>query len=217
VHIWRLKISNNLSRKYQLRDLLNDDELQRAGKYHQQKDTDRFIISRAAQRIILSRYQNVAPKHLQFYLSDNKKPYLVSNQGGNLHYNLSHSVDCILLAVADTPVGIDVEFIDHNFPYNDILAENFSEDEIAYVRESGLADSFFTLWTRKEAILKATGQGLGEHMRLMPALNGEFELDSTLTGFDKNWELNSFEILPGYVGAVAVCGSGHQYHFFDFV
>jgi 4'-phosphopantetheinyl transferase len=217
VHIWRLRISENLYRKNQLQTLLDEQELHRAGKYYHQKDRDRFVISRGVQRIILSRYQNALPKSLDFVLGDNKKPYLINNHGAHLHYNLSHSVDCILLAVANTPVGIDVEFIEENFPYNDILTDNFSQNEIAYISEGRSPERFFTLWTRKEALLKATGQGLGDHLQLTPALDGEYELDSLLTGFERDWQLNSFAAYPEYISAVAVCGTDCHYQFFDFV
>nr|WP_067057733.1 4'-phosphopantetheinyl transferase superfamily protein [Mucilaginibacter sp. L294] len=213
VHVWRINIRQNLKQLEQFETLLTPEETLRAGKYKQQKDTYRFIVSRGAQRFILGRYLNTPPAQLQFTLGDNKKPYLVSNNGAILHYNLSHSGDWIVLAIAQLPVGADVEFVDPVFPFQDILEENFSKEEVDYIGTS--PERFFTLWTRKEAILKATGQGLGDHLKITPSLNGEHVLDSSLIGTDKNWLLHSFNIAPGYISTVVCEGAGQQLKFFD--
>jgi 4'-phosphopantetheinyl transferase len=213
VHIWRINISKNLQLLNGLTQLLNPAELLRAGKYKQQKDNQRFIVSRAAQRIILGRYLQTPAIALEFILGDNKKPYLVSNSGEVLHYNLSHSGNWIVLAVAQSAVGADVEFVDPAFPFQDILEDNFSAEEGDYIGTS--TERFFTLWTRKEATLKATGQGLGDHLKITPALNGEHELDALLTGADKNWLLNSFALHDGYISTVVVEDAGQELIFFD--
>jgi 4'-phosphopantetheinyl transferase len=215
VHIWRINIRQNLSSLNQFKALLNPAELARAGKYLQQKDHDRFIVSRGAQRIILGWYLHTPAQQLQFVLGDNKKPYLVSKDGYPLHYNLSHSGDWIVLAIATSQVGTDVEFIDEAFKFQEILPDNFSKEEAAYINQEDSTERFFTLWTRKEAILKATGQGLGEHLQITPALNGEHPLHHTLTGADENWILNSFSIQPGYISSVVVEDAGQSFKFFD--
>jgi 4'-phosphopantetheinyl transferase len=213
VHIWRINISQNIKRLEQFEALLTAEETLRAGKYRQQKDTYRFIVSRGAQRIILGRYLNTPPAQLQFVLGDNKKPYLIGDSGEILHYNLSHSGDWIVLAIAKLPVGADVELVDPVFPFHDILEDNFSRAEADYISAS--PERFFTLWTRKEAILKATGQGLGDHLKITPALDGEHSLDTSLTGADKNWQLNSFNISPDYISTVVCEDAGQGLKFFD--
>ncbi|QHS56283.1 4'-phosphopantetheinyl transferase superfamily protein [Mucilaginibacter sp. 14171R-50] len=214
VHIWRISISKAQKRIEEFKALLNTDESLRAGRYKQQKDTYRFIISRGVQRILLGSYLNRPPAGLQFVLGENKKPHLVSREGNIIHYNLSHSGDWILMAVATLPVGADVEYVDDAFPYHDILPDNFSPDEIAYIGQGNPA-RFFTLWTRKEAILKATGQGLGEHLAVTPSLNGEYPLPKGLSGADENWQLNTFPVHDNYTGSVAVANAGQSYSFFD--
>ncbi|MCQ6959020.1 4'-phosphopantetheinyl transferase family protein [Mucilaginibacter aquariorum] len=215
VHIWRINIRQNLSLLNQFKALFNVAELVRAGKYLQRKDHDRFIVSRGAQRIILGRYLSTPPEQLEFVLGDNKKPHLFGKDGNSLHYNLSHSGDWIVLAVASSQVGTDIEFIDDAFKFQDILLDNFSKEEAAYINQENSTERFFTLWTRKEAILKATGQGLGEHLQITPVLNGDHPLHSTLTGADKNWVSNSFNIQHGYIGSVAVDDAGQSFKFFD--
>lgn len=213
VHVFRISISRNINRLKQFEALLTTDEKLRAGKYRQQKDTYRFIVSRGAQRIILGKYTKQPPAGLQFVLGYNKKPYLVSNDGSVIHYNPSHSGDWIVLAIATSAVGADVEQIDHTFPFDDILTDNFSVEEIRYISTS--AEKFFTLWTRKEAYLKATGQGLGDHLPVTPALDGEHQLDRMLTGSDNKWQLNSFMLADGYTATVVVEEDGNQLLFFE--
>jgi 4'-phosphopantetheinyl transferase len=215
VHIWRINIRRNLHLLNRFKAPLDPGEIVRAGKYLQQKDQRRFIISRGAQRIILSRYLNKPPAELEFILGDNKKPHVVNTGGNIIHYNLSHSGDWILLAIATSAVGADVEFVDEAFPFTDILPANFSNDEVAYITQNHSAERFFTLWTRKEAILKATGQGLGEYLQITPALDGEHVLPQSIAGGDKNWELKSFNVQPNYAGCVVVEDAGQSFKFFD--
>jgi 4'-phosphopantetheinyl transferase len=213
VHVWRICISQNLKRLERFEALLNSEETMRAGRYKQQKDTYRFIVSRGAQRIILGRYLDTPPDELQFILGDNKKPHLLNKQGEVLHYNLSHSGDWIVLGIATLPVGADVEFIDEAFPFQDILEDNFSRAEADYIGKS--PERFFKLWTRKEAILKATGQGLGDHLKITPALDGEHSLSNLLLGNDKGWQLNSFALYYQYMATVVVEDAGQAFKFFD--
>ena len=213
VHVWRISISQNLKRLEQFKALLTPDETLRAGRYKQQKDTRRFILSRGAQRIVLARYLKTQPAELEFVLGDNKKPYLLNKQGAALHYNLSHSGDWIVLAIATVPVGADVELINGSFSFEDILEDNFSRAEAEYTGK--LPHRFFTLWTRKEAILKATGQGLGDHLKVTPALDGEHSLSASLTGAGKNWLLNSFSVAEGYMGTVVCQDSGQDFRFYN--
>lgn len=213
VHVWRIDIGQNLQSLKKLTQLLNPAESLRAGKYKQQKDNQRFIVSRAAQRIILGRYLQTPPAELEFILGDNKKPYLLGNDGDVLHYNLSHSGNWIVLAVAQSPLGADVEFVDPAFPFQDILEDNFSREEVDYIGTS--TERFFALWTRKEAFLKATGQGLGDHLKITPALDGEHALNASLTGADKNWQLNSFALHDGYISTVVFEDAGQELMFFD--
>ena len=213
VHVWRISISQHIKLLSHFETLLSPDEIRRAGKYKQQKDTHRFIVSRAAQRIILGCYINMSPAQLQFVLGDNKKPYLLNQKGKVLHYNLSHAADWIMLAVAVLPVGSDVEFIDKLFPFTDIIEDNFSKAEADYIGTSH--ERFFAIWTRKEAILKATGQGLGDHLKVTPALDGAHSLSPILTGANKDWQLNSFHIDKDYAGTVVVENTGQGIEFYN--
>lgn len=206
IHFWRINIPANLYRLDELKQLLNPDEVIRGDKYHQLKDRQRFMVSRSLQRIILGKYLDQQPEQLKFILGDNKKPYLPAGDGVELHYNVSHSGDWIALAVSRSAVGADAEFVDADFPFDDILPEHFDVDEIAFINSSDKINRFYMLWTRKEAFLKATGQGLGEHLIYTPSLDGKHGLKSNLSGTNKDWNQQSFLIAKDYMTSVAAAG-----------
>lgn len=215
VHVYRIHIGSNLHWLPAFAATLTPSETERGNKYHQLKDRQRFVISRGAQRNILGRYLNQPAHALQFVLGDNKKPYLPAEGSAGLQYNITHAAEWILLAVSRTPVGADVEHIDTAFPFADILPEHFSQEEVEFINSKDQHDRFFTLWTRKEALLKATGQGLGEHLKSTPSLDGAHELPYILLSAEKDWQINSFNLIDDYKASIAAGSEIHQLHFFD--
>ncbi|MBL4676824.1 MAG: 4'-phosphopantetheinyl transferase superfamily protein [Mucilaginibacter sp.] len=206
VHVWRVNITANLKRLGAFQKLLKSNEMLRGDRYMQLKDRQRFVISRAMQRIILGRYLNANPEELTFELGNNKKPYLPTGNGTELQYNISHAGDWILLAVSQAVVGADVEYVDPNLPFDDILPGNFTEKETEFVKATDATNRFYQLRTRKEAFLKATGQGLGDHLRDTPSLDGEHNLKASLHGADKDWDQQSFLVAEDYLASVTAAG-----------
>ena len=199
--IWQIKIVPDLNRIENLSALLNQDELARANRYHYEKDRKRFVTSRGALRLLLSRYLKKEPADIEFAVSHNKKPFL-KQPLTSLHYNTSHSENYVLIAIANSEVGIDVEKIDTSFGWEEILHSSFSKDEISWVEQSKTPkDSFYLLWTRKEALAKATGKGLQDDLSIFPSLEGIHNLYSN--EFSCSWKVNSFKIDNSNVGSVA--------------
>jgi len=180
--------------------LLADTELARANRYRFDDDRRRSIIARAATRRLLGRYLDADPRALVIVEEEHGKPVLLDRR---IEFNASHSGDLVALAFAkDTPVGIDVE---RRRRLHDCLALSrryFSAEENDIVRSAGDAeDAFFVIWTAKEAIVKASGKGIGasdlhgftvpfRDRRLLPVIDG--------------WCVASIDPpLEGYYGAVA--------------
>lgn len=203
IDVWKISAGLNATQIENFKPMLSGDEIDRAGKFYRQQDRDRFITSRAALRIILGKYLNLLPETIQFAPGLNKKPYIKNSTRHNLQYNLSHSGDTILLAVADTVLGADVEFVNHNFGYREVLADNFSAEEVNYISEADSIHRFFKLWTRKEAITKATAQGLDCDLRLLPGLDGTTTVADGIIASDQAWLINSFDLSSQYVASVA--------------
>jgi 4'-phosphopantetheinyl transferase len=165
VHVWRISLDQGRIVSRTLWPLLMPDERQRAGRYHFEKDRRRFIIARGALRRILGRYLNLPPERIEFSYSRYGKPALGhAAQAGDIRFNVSHSHDLALCAVAyGREVGLDVEFIREELAELSIAESYFSPAEVATLRALSPElhkIAFFNCWTRKEAYVKACGEGL---------------------------------------------------------
>ena len=132
----------------------------------------------------------------------NKKPYLSSHSA--IHFNISHAGSYAILAIADCAVGVDVEHVRADFSFREILPYLFSPAEVASVRQSpDEAQAFYTLWTRKEALVKATGKGVDDDFAHVPATDGRHPTNPAALGNTGSWQVCSFAVAGGYPGAVA--------------
>ena len=112
-------------------------------------------------RKLLAGYSNLAPDEIKFAEGLNKKPFAENANLSDLHFNISHSADIILIAISNSEIGVDVEKVDNSFSYEEILPHNFSDEEIDFIKNP---EDFYLLWTRKESLLKATAKGLDDDL-----------------------------------------------------
>ena len=87
------------------------------------------------------------------------KPYFASR---DLFFSISHAKDTVAVTLSNTPVGIDIEFIDERRDILSLSRRFFAPDEHKALSEAAGSpiDDFFALWTKKEALAKITGEGL---------------------------------------------------------
>jgi 4'-phosphopantetheinyl transferase len=221
VHVWRAWLNLPASQIHRLRRTLATDELERAGRFYFEKDRQHFIAGRGLLRLILGRYLKTAPGQLRFRYSDYGKPALVLNPGqaplqARLNFNVSHSYGLALYAVTlGREVGLDLEKIRSDLEYEEIAERFFSSQESAVLRKLPAEvkpQAFFNCWTRKEAYIKARGEGLslpldqfdvslvpGEPARLLDVREDSQEAS--------RWSLYALTPASGYVAALAVEGS----------
>jgi 4'-phosphopantetheinyl transferase len=200
IDTWRINISNNISKSNYFVSLLNPLEIARGDKYYQTKDKNRFIISRGSLRHILGLYLHKSPSSIVFNTDINKKPFVESQS--DLQFNLSHSGDWIVIAITNTNIGADVEFINPHFKYIDVLEDNFNTDEIKQIKENKPIETFFKFWTRKEAITKTTGKGLDENLKLIPATDGAHFADSEIIDSVDHLYINTFKLNTEYIVSI---------------
>ena len=212
IDIWRIAVSPNLDLINRFQKTLSIDENARALRFHQQKDTQRFLISRIVLRNLLAGYSKQSPDKIQFAEGLNKKPFAENVNLADLHFNISHSGDLILIAIANSEIGVDVEKNDDNFSYKEILPQNFSDEEIRFIKKP---EDFYLLWTRKEALLKATAKGLDDDLPRVPSLDGIYNIKRGELGLNKNWIIKSFQVEKDYVGSIAYSSDKHALNFFD--
>ncbi len=209
VHAWDVKVDVPPCAYARLYAALTSDERGRAARFRFEQDRRRFVVAHGVLRELLGRYLGVHPAELQFSCNAAGKPALAPEFGRWLNFSLTHSADLALIAVAaDAEVGVDVERIRALTDASEIAERFFSPAELAALR--GLPThirtyAFFNCWTKKEAYVKACGEGLG-----MPFEDFSVPLasDPVLIGQGRRWSLYSLHPAPGYVGALAVEGSG---------
>lgn len=201
--VWKINISPNLFLVNSLIPVLTIGEIDRANRFVRPDDRNRSIISRATLRIILGKYLRISPTLVEIDVAGNKKPFLRHPERKDIFFNLSHSGDWILLAVSDAEVGVDIEYINSQFKYIDILHDYFIEEEIKFIRQNLSDDRFFMHWTRKEALSKALGTGLDSLLKDFPSLNGEHFVSKNLITTNHNWQISSFYLNSNYIASLA--------------
>jgi 4'-phosphopantetheinyl transferase len=208
VRVWTIALDRPDDEVARLGAVLAPDERRRAERFVFSRDRRRFTVARGALRMILGTYLGLEPGRMAFTYGPRGKPAVEG-----VEFNLAHSHELALCAVAARPVGIDVEW---RRPVEDVVslartAFSAREQEALFaLPEMERLDAFFRCWTRKEAYLKARGDGL--HLPL-GGFDVSLERDDARLLASRidpaepgRWTFASFEPAPGYFGALAVEG-----------
>lgn len=194
----------------ELGQFLSDEERQRAGRLHRERDRQRFLAGRGLQREILGALLQVSPASLAFSYGTFGKPQINAPAGTPaLHFNVAHSESIAVYATANHELGVDLERIRTVDEAGQIAARFFSPREqrclLALPGEQHQA-AFFHGWTRKEAYLKALGRGLDDgldqiEVSLSPGETAELlSVPNSLPP----WFLHPLVPAAKFVGALAV-------------
>jgi 4'-phosphopantetheinyl transferase len=200
IHVYKLRWPDRLA---ELAGLLSADEQERAARFHFDKDRQRFTVCRAWLRGILGGLLQTPPQTIVFSLGERGKPGVE----GPWRFNLSHSHDWAVCAAAwDLPVGIDIEAPREIRDAEHLARQFFTSDEQRMVcsgPQNRLEHRFLTVWTRKEAFVKATGNGLYTDLGDFTAgLDASFIED----GSGQQWGVRNLGLVPDH--AVALCAPG---------
>jgi 4'-phosphopantetheinyl transferase len=207
VHVWRVDIGRSIAVATEL-STLSQDERARANHFRRPEDRTRSIVSRTALRDLLARYVGAAPATLRFTAGPHGKPMLVPGSTDSPPgFNVAHSGRVILLAFSACDVGIDVEQLRNDVEMEELARRFFAPEEVAAVHATPGArrvETFFRIWTRKEAFLKAQGAGLSAPLDTFSTTTraGEprAEVDGEIEG--ARWYLRDLDPATGYAGAV---------------
>jgi 4'-phosphopantetheinyl transferase len=205
VKIYKLRLPSYYHTISKFKEYLTTSELEKAERYHFKKDKDRFIICRASLRILLSEHIGLNPEDIIIARDENKKPYLPSHP--KVFFNVSHTLEYGLIAISSNPVGVDVENVDREWDYSETTPRIFGEAELEKLTiTSDKVRLFFTYWTRKEAIVKATGKGIEDNFIHIPACDGMHLIKPKLINNITNLLVLSFDLDEHYVGSIALVG-----------
>ena len=215
--VFRVDIDANLSHLTKLYNLLTAEEKERADRFLQNHDRIRTIIGRGVLRILLGRFLSLEPSQINIMRDNNKKPCFEQAGFPKISFNISHSGKWIILSFNNFSNGVDIEHVNASFDYQNLLQITCNEDEKIYIKGSlKPVDSFFELWTRKEALLKATGKGLTDDLSLIPGLNGEHQSPQEVISSDKSWNIYTFWVDANYLASLAVHGGTKADQFINF-
>ena len=216
VHIWYVDLSAADTCVPTPESVLSLDERARAARLVQGENRRRFVVSRAVLRCLLSQYAEVAPEQLRFDYGPHGKPELASTglaQG--LGFNMSHSGDVILYAVArGRSIGIDVEHERPRSNFMRIAERFFSVEEYEALHafpDRDRPSAFFRCWTRKEAYVKARGDGIAAGLDTFSVSMDE---EPCLLRSDEGpaevarWSMADIVVEDGYVSTL--CAEGRE-------
>lgn len=198
---------------------LSNDETQRANGFRSPRDRDRFVVSRGVLRVLLGGYLRLEPSSLVFSYAPGGKPEVCPlTNATDLRFNCSHSHDRALVAVTrERRIGVDIEARRH-LPELERLAQMvLTEGEMAQLRSlppRQREESFFRCWTRKEAFVKATGEGLQrplDRVELPLEVRQSASLPAAVRGVaSERWLLQDLPAGRNYAAALAVEGRGYR-------
>jgi len=210
IEVWTLDLDRPLTEEANLDGILSIEERNRAESYIYSKDASRFRVCRAMLRLGLAWYLETTPQKIALATNRHGKPCIP--ECSTLNFNVSHSGGLAVIAFTTVgEVGIDVEAIRCDVDAEEIASAHFTRTEAAEIEAAATpleqANTFLRLWTRKEAVLKATGCGL---------LGGMDGVDVSQEPLDQVrfcsaaedipesfWRVQDLERIEGFAGAVA--------------
>jgi 4'-phosphopantetheinyl transferase len=214
IHIWRANLDVDSAVREHLSTFLSLEERERGARFAFARDRDRFLVRRAVLRQLLGSYLGDPPQDIILATQVHGKPTLTAaTRIPSLRFNLSHSDGLALFAFClGHEVGIDVEKIRPEVAFEGIESNYFSpkeQTELRTIPAELRAESFFLCWTRKEAYIKARGEGLHIPLESFDVSLAPGKL-AILNSSDKDrWSLYSLRPGTGFVGALVA--EGHEY------
>ena len=219
VHVWRVSLDIPPAVLESMWLTLSSDEQERANRYRFARHRQAFIARRGRLRNLLGRYLGYDPTSLQFSYSQYGKPALQPEAAGQLCFNLSHSQGLALFAFArDVDIGVDIERLRTDFDHLELAERFFSPREREELNALPIAihpQAFFLCWTRKEAFIKAHGEGLSlplDHFDVNLTPGEPARLVTTRLGLEppEQWSIFNLEPAPDYRAALAIRGQDYE-------
>jgi 4'-phosphopantetheinyl transferase len=213
VHIWLILLDDPRLCGECCQTFLSEDEVDRASRFKFDRDRRRFLVSHAALRSILAAYLKGPPQGVEFLLGPNGKPKLAPMPEKEIvRFNLSHSHEAAVVALARRwEIGVDVEYVRGDFPFEEIAQRFFSPREVAAIAtlpERLQREAFYKCWTSKEAFLKAKGTGLSGKLDEVDIvfMDDRVQVNGVISG----WTLREITLDNRYMAAVVAEGDGYQ-------
>ena len=210
IHVWTVSLAASAEVLDHASAILSEDERGRADRLITAVLWRRFVMARARLRQVLGAYAKIAPACVSFEYGKHGKPRLVGEDG--ISFNLSHAGDVAMVAVArHREVGVDIEAASGKLNFIEIAEQAFSRAECAALAAlSGglLCDAFYRIWVRKEAYIKARGDGFSYPTTIFSVTHLEGDDDAMVSDehdchSDFDWRVSELCAPDGFHAAVA--------------
>jgi 4'-phosphopantetheinyl transferase len=215
VHLWQARLNKPLADCVERH--LSADEIARADRFHFAKDRNEFVAARGLLRTLLSTYLGIKSDELRFSYAEQGKPSLHESQQSGVNFNLAHSHGMAIYAFSHSrEVGVDLEYMREDLADEKIAERFFSQREIktlAGLPIESRKQAFFNCWTRKEAYIKARGEGLSIPLdefdvSLEPGEPAVLLANQKEPAEVMRWTMRSIAVPAGYEAALVVEGRG---------
>ena len=225
VHVWRASLLASAGELARLHAILSDEEKVRAARFRYEIHRGRFIAGRGIQRLLLARYLDADPAALRYRQAAHGKPLLDGAEAeSGIRFNVTNAEDGLLVALArGRELGVDLEPLHRAVDRDAVARRFFSAPENAVydtIPDEQRDAAFFTCWTRKEAYIKAVGDGLtmpldcfdvtlrpGEPARLLATRGDPAQVE--------RWTMRELDAGPGWTAALVVEGAGCELRLYD--
>lgn len=215
-HVWLAHLPAAHDAREDLHALLTPEELERGRQFRTAALRERWQLARAILRLLLAQYTGGRAREIAFQLGAHGKPALAAEAG--LHFNTSHSGDDAAFAFTRAGgIGVDIEQVRGEMRRHEAIAQRFftsgERAELAAVPEPERVRAFFKLWTRKEAFVKARGDGVFSGLEKFAVSLHEPRVLKVAGGQAADWWMGALPEMKNCAGAVVVRSAGCRPHF----
>jgi 4'-phosphopantetheinyl transferase len=207
--VWIARVAQAPDSLIFLGPCLDDRDRERAARFRFPEDRARFVLGRGLLRKCLGHYLEQTPETIGLAYTDRGRPILPHDE--TVQFSISHTHDLVAIALtAHARIGIDLEYVQPHLDLPELAKRIFSEEDIQSFQalpESEAPAAFLRAWTRKEAYLKARGEGIAEGLRQVSVSLGPEIIGSVIDARDEaaaqNWRLFALPIPADYTGSLA--------------
>jgi 4'-phosphopantetheinyl transferase len=211
VQLWQRPLNATGAEVSACYELLSIEEQERACRFRIERPRNEFVLTRGTLRSLLAQYLGGTPQEVRFRYAGHGKPTL--ERESDLSFNVSHTNGLALMAfVKQRPIGVDVENVGREVEAERLAERFFSEHERQALRRlegDELQAAFFRCWTRKEAYIKAKGDGLSLPLHQFDVSIADGDRDALLAtrpdaAEAERWTICDIPMGTGYAAALAV-------------
>ena len=211
IEVWLARLDLAAGQIRQCASVLSRDEQLRAERFHFARDRRRFVVARGRLRQLLGGYLGIAPAAIAFEKAKNGK-LSVTRHAAAVQFNVAHSDERAIYAVSRRcALGVDIECLNRDVDCDRLAERFFTQRERTMLRRIPEAErkrAFLACWTRKEAVVKATGDGLALPLdqfdvTVAPDAAPRLRHFAIATQRTANWHLYAANVGSDYVATIA--------------